>query len=114
MLRDTGLVPVLRAIESHDGSTPLSRLEGLAPDTLRHAARRFYALLATFLVASAPRVQAPRLRSRVQRDTARVLAAAYESLVAAVDDPRNEYPREHDGRFLPQSTADVRTALDLE
>ena len=92
---------------------PLSTRPGLSPDELRPVAAAFYAELASpSLISLFDRVSAPRVRSRVRRDTAAVLAAAYARVYAEVGSPAAGYGGAVSD-VLRQTPEQVEVLLDL-
>ena len=119
LLAGCGLLAKLTSMRSHDpatsGGLPLASMPTLGPDNLRQVASAFYAeLTAPTLISLFDRVGNPRVRSRVRRDTAAVLAAAYARFYADVTAPASGYSALCDvTALLPQSPEQVEVLLDL-
>jgi hypothetical protein len=119
LLAGCGLLAKLTAMRGHDagaaGGLPMAALPTLAVDDLRPVVAGFYAeLTSPSLISLFDRVGNPRVRSRVRRDTAAVLAAAYARLYADVGEPANGYAAVCDVRaLLPQTPEQVEVLLDL-
>ena len=113
MLSRTGLLPKLRAVESHgDDDGPLSAVPGLAATDLRPPLKALYATLFSLAMPSFDRLASPRLRVRARRGTALLVAAAYDTVYNAVTDARHAYPDAAD--LVPHPPNQVRTLLDLD
>lgn len=119
LLAGCGLLAKLTAMRSHDpaasGGLPLAALPTLGPHDLRAVVSAFYAELSSpSLISLFDRVGNPRIRSRVRRDTAAVLAAAYARLYADVTAPASGYAAACDVHTLLQQTPEqVEVLLDL-
>ena len=105
------------AAAAHGGTPglPMAAISGLQPHELRPVVNAYYAeLAAPSLVSLYDRVSNPRVRSRVRRDTAAVLASAYTRLYEDVVAPTNGYAEACDvSALLRRTPKDVEALLDL-
>jgi hypothetical protein len=114
VLQRCGLLAKLSSLRTVAPPAVAAMLPGLTLTDLRPSVQAFYAeLTAPSFIAMFDRVANPRVRSRVRRETAAVLAAAYARLVEAVRGATAGYTAADVAVMLPQSPEQVEVLLDL-
>ncbi|KIK92098.1 hypothetical protein PAXRUDRAFT_830282 [Paxillus rubicundulus Ve08.2h10] len=94
ILNDAYLRDAIRALETKDPATPLSRLPATDPTALTNTLAKFSLWLSTSDVISPPRLfplSAPRLAERVHKGALRRFVGAYERLCEEVKSERGRY-----------------------
>ncbi|KAG0254401.1 Golgi transport complex subunit 6 [Actinomortierella ambigua] len=109
LLSQSGIAPLVQALELKDESTPLSavpRMDAVSVTTVLSRLDRFLESVHIDLSSSLAKIVSSRLAKQASRQILRMFSAAYRGLCEAVMDPRNryEYP----------STILVRTADEVE
>lgn len=77
LLTRVGISAKLRAVQSHDGSVPLSSIPGLDAPALGASLKSFYAALFSLSLPAFDRLTSPRIRVRARRGTSQLIAAGY-------------------------------------
>ena len=77
LLTRVGMSAKLRAVQSHDGATPLSQIPGLDAAALGQSLKSFYAALFSLALPAFDRLTSPRIRVRARRGTSQLIANAY-------------------------------------
>ncbi|KIJ16652.1 hypothetical protein PAXINDRAFT_175933 [Paxillus involutus ATCC 200175] len=94
ILNDASLSDAIRALETKDPATPLSRLPATEPTALTNTLAKFSLWLSTPDVISPPRLfplSAPRLAERVHKGALRRFVGAYGRLCEEVKSERGRY-----------------------
>ncbi|KZS99108.1 oligomeric complex COG6 [Sistotremastrum niveocremeum HHB9708] len=94
LLVDSGLSPIIAAIDNHSADTPLSHIPQASSQSLTAAVRQFSTFLSTLDVLSSPRLQlltAPALPGTIHRRALTKIALAYEKICIQVKRPENKY-----------------------
>ena len=114
LLRDSGLGPIVEAIDARTDDSPLSHVPAASPQALQAAIRTFDAFLSTIDVSSSAKLallSPVRLSSAIHRAALGRLSAAYRRVHERVMDPAERY--EFRATALRKSPADVEVLLGL-
>ncbi|KAG8901207.1 Golgi transport complex subunit 6 [Tulasnella sp. 403] len=93
-LQDSGLEPIVEAINSKPPDTPLSRLPQASSQAISAALTQFDTFLSTLDVSSSPQLlllAVPRLSASIHGDAIHKIGLAYSRVCEAVKNPENRY-----------------------
>ncbi|KAM0789745.1 hypothetical protein ACM66B_006600 [Microbotryomycetes sp. NB124-2] len=111
LLKDSGLEPIVLAINDKDSDTPLSHLPAASPHILSQALSAFSQFLTTVDTLSSPRLSLlpPRYAALIHRAALDRVSKAYSDVFDAVMDESNRY--EAKSTILRRSKEDVAMLL---